>query len=243
MRTRLPSLVLGSSLVIYLAACGSDSAGPPNPNGVCTGATITVPESQGQVISESDLPCLSIPADGGTYLVVPQFATATAAVNLVNFTLTAAPPGAAATSLVASSRRAVPSLSGTADPGQAQRIFEGILRQREHAVAAAARSSGAALGPLASVVHADAVPPPLGSSTTFHVLSNFTNGNTYTTDTAILKYSGTHLLIYQSKNARRRRMASPTRRSPPSETPSISISTRSTSRPSARRRTSTGTGA
>jgi hypothetical protein len=132
---------------------------------------------------------------------VPQFATATASLNLVNFTLTAAPPGAAATSVVASSRRVMPSLTGAADPGQAQRTFEGMLRRRERAVAAAARSSGAGLGPLASRVRADAVPPAVGSSTTFHVLSDFSNGNTYATDTAILKYAGSHLLIYQSKNA------------------------------------------
>jgi len=200
MRTRLPTLVLGSSIVIYLAACGSDSAGPHN-DGVCTGAAITIPTLQGQVISESDLPCLSIPADGGTYLIVPQFATATASLNLVNFTLTAAPPSTPATRVVASSRRAMPNLRGAADPGQAQRIFEGILRQREHSIAAAARSRGAGAGPLASRVREDAVTPTVGSSTTFHVLSDFSNGNTYATDTAILKYAGSHLLIYQSKNA------------------------------------------
>ena len=201
MRTRLPSLVLGSSIVIYLAACGSDSAGPPSQNGVCTAAAFTVPELQGRVIKEADLPCLSIPADGSTYLIVPQFATATASVNLVNFTLSSGTVGAAA-SVVAASRRALPMVAGaTADQGQAQRSLEGMLRKREREVAAAARSSGAAMGPLAGIVHADAVPPVLGSSQAFHVLSNFTTGNTYTTDTATLKYIGSHLLIYQSKNA------------------------------------------
>jgi hypothetical protein len=201
MRTRLPSLVLGSSIVIYLAACGSDSSGPPNHTGNCSGATFTIPALQGQVIKESDLPCLSIPADGGTYLVVPQFATATAAVNVVNFTLTAATPGAAVANVVASARRVFPSITGaSANPGQAQRSFEKILRGRERQVSAAARSGGAG-GPNASVVHTDAVPPVLGSSQSFHVLSDFSNGNTYSTDTATLKYIGTHLLIYVSKNA------------------------------------------
>ncbi|MDQ2766837.1 MAG: hypothetical protein M3Y30_06745, partial [Gemmatimonadota bacterium] len=200
MRTRLPSLVLGSSIVIYLAACGSDSSGPPNPNGVCSGATFTVPVLQGQVIAQSDLPCLSIPADGSTYLVVPQFVTATAGVNLVDFTLTAAAAGATA-NIVSASRHSAPTLSGTtADLGQAQRTFEGMLRRRERAVAAAALSSGTAAVAAASVIHADAAPPVLGSSLPFHVLSDFSN-NTYTTDTATLKYVGTHLLIYVSKNA------------------------------------------
>jgi hypothetical protein len=169
---------------------------------VCTGATFTVPVSQGQVISESDLPCLSIPADGGTYLVVPQFATATAAVNPVDFILGASTVGTALTSVVSASRHALPKMSGaTADLGQTQRAFEGMLRKRERAVAAAARTSGAAAGPNASVIHTEAAPPVLGSSQPFHVLSDFATGNSYTTDTATLKYIGTHLLIYVSKNA------------------------------------------
>ena len=201
MRIRLPSLVLGSSIAIYLAACGSDSTGPPNQQGVCSGATFTVPTLHGQVISESDLPCLSIPADGSTYLVVPQFVTATAGVTLVDFTLSATAPGAAATSLVAASRRPAPMLSGgTVNAGQAQRSFEGMLRRRERDVAAAARTSGIAGGPNANVSHTQSV-PVLGSSQEFHVLSDFSSGSTYSTDTATLKFIGTHLLIYVSKNA------------------------------------------
>jgi hypothetical protein len=199
MRKLLPSLVLGSGVVIYLAACSSDST-PTQPNGVCSGSTFEIAPLTGRVISEADVPCLSIPADGGTYLVVPQFATASAPVNPVAFTLTAGIPGAATASIVSASRQALPTTAGVPDLGRMQRQLDGMLRKREREVAAAARASGAAAGPLASVVHADAVPPAVGSSTTFHVLSNF-NGSQYTTDTATLKYSGTHLLIYLSKNA------------------------------------------
>jgi len=201
MRKLLPSLVLGSGIVVYLAACGSDSS-PTQPNGTCSGAPFTVASMTGRVIAESDLPCLSIPADGGTYLVVPQFATATAAVNPVNFTLSAGVPGSSANRIISASRQAPPFNAGASpDLSRMQRQLEGVLRRREREVAAAVRSNGAAAAPLASTVHADAVPPALGSSTTFHVLSSFTNSSQYTTDTAILKYSGTHLLIYVSKNA------------------------------------------
>jgi hypothetical protein len=201
MRKLLPSLVLGSGIVLYLAACSSDSS-PTGPNGTCSGSTFTVAPLTGRVIAEKDLPCLSIPADGGTYLVVPQFATASAAVNPVDFTLSAGVPGTAVASFVSASRQA-PSLGAGASPdlSQMQRQLEGALRRREREVAAAARSGGSAIGPLASKVHADAAPPVVGSSTSFHVLSSFTNGSLYTTDTAVLKYSGTHLLIYVSKNA------------------------------------------
>jgi hypothetical protein len=201
MRKLLPSLVAGSGILVYLAACSSDSS-PTQPNGTCTGAPFTVASLTGRVIPEADLPCLSIPADGGTYLVVPQFATATAAVNPVDFTLSAGVPGTTADRIVSASRQAPPFSAGASpDLSRMQRQFEGMLRRRERAAAAAARSNGPAVGPLASTVHTDAVPPAVGSSTTFHVLSSFTNGSQYTTDTAILKYSGTHLLIYVSKNA------------------------------------------
>jgi hypothetical protein len=201
MRKLLPSLVLGSSVVIYLAACSSDST-PTGPNGVCNGTSFSVASLTGRVIPVADLACLSIPADGGTYLVVPQFATASAPVNPVSFTLTAGLPGTATASIVSASRQSFP-LSGSVTPdlGQMQRRLDGELRKREREVAAAARSSGAAMGPLANRVNAEAVPPVVGSSTTFHVLSSFTNGSQYTTDTATLKYSGSHLLIYVSKNA------------------------------------------
>jgi hypothetical protein len=201
MRKLLPTLVLGSGIVVYLAACNSES-GPTQPNGTCSGSPFTVASLTGRVIPEADLPCLSIPADGGTYLVVPQFATATAAVNPVNFTLSAGVPGAAATRIMSASRQAPPFGTGAGpDLSRMQRSLEKALRRHEREVAAAARSNGSAAGPLASRVHANAVPPAVGSSTTFHVLSSFTNGSQYTTDTAVLKYSGTHLLIYVSKNA------------------------------------------
>ncbi|HEY2897816.1 MAG TPA: hypothetical protein VGJ12_11795 [Gemmatimonadaceae bacterium] len=200
MRKLLPSLVLGTGIVVYLAACSSDS-GPTQPNGTCSGTPFTVAALTGRVIAEADLPCLSIPADGGTYLVVPQFATATVAVNPVDFTLSAGVPGASANRIVSASRQAPPFSAGASpDLSQMQRSLESALRRREREVAAAARS-GAGTGPLASRVHTDAAPPPVGTSASFHVLSSFTNGSQYTTDTAVLKYSGTHLLIYVSKNA------------------------------------------
>ncbi|MBK5188242.1 MAG: hypothetical protein JJD97_08340, partial [Gemmatimonadaceae bacterium] len=159
MRKVLPLLVLGSGTVLYLAACSSDSTGPKH-TGTCTGTAFTVAALQGRVISQADLPCLSIPADGGTYLIVPQFATASSPVTPVSFTLAAAAPGAATASMVSASRRAMPlSVGATADLGQMQRRFEGMLRRQEREVAASARASGTAMGPLASRVQASAVPP------------------------------------------------------------------------------------
>ena len=199
MRSLLPTLVLGSGLAIAVAACSNDSTGVNPPPGTCSGTTFSLASLEGRVISAADVPCLTIPADGGTYLVVPQFPTDSAPLSPVNFTLSAGTSGATG-QVVMASRRALPrSMNSTVDLGMAQRNFEGYLRRREHEVAAAARSAPpAARGPLASSVRAQLAPP---SDTTFHVLSDFSNGNQFTLDTANLKYTGTHLLIYQSKNA------------------------------------------
>ena len=111
MRKLLPSLVLGSGIIAYLTACGSDSTSP-KPNGGCTGSSFTVAPMTGRVIPEADLACLSIPADGGTYLVVPQFVTATSPVNPVDFTLSAGAPGAAVGNIISASRQALPPVAG-----------------------------------------------------------------------------------------------------------------------------------
>ena len=199
MRSLLPTLVLGSGLAISLAACSNDATGVKPPAGTCSGTTFSLASLNGRVIPAADLPCLTIPADGGTYLVVPQFPTANASVTPVNFTLSAASQGATANIVLASERPSPVSVRPLADLGQAQRKLEGYLRRQERAVAAAARSAPpAARGPLASVVHTSVVPP---STKIFRVLSDFSNNNTFKTDTADLKYTGAHILIYQSKNA------------------------------------------
>ncbi len=199
MRKLLPSLVLGSGLLVYVAAC-SDSLGPSSPTGTCSGTTFTLAALEARVVAAADLPCLTVPADGGTYVVVPQFATANAPLTPVDFSLSAA-TAAAAARLVFSQTRVLPVAPGaSADLGQLQRTFEGMLRRREHSLVAAARASGAARGPLASRVLADVTPPALGSTRPFKVRNSLTGSGT-ALDTAVLKYAGTHLLIYQSQNA------------------------------------------
>ena len=201
MRKLLSSLVLGSGIVVFLAACSSDTSGLKPSNGTCTGTTFTLASLEGRVVPAADLPCLTISADGGTYLVVPQFATASAPVTPVDFTLKAGTAAGATANVVVASKRVFPVAQGaTADPGQLQRQFEGMLRRREHTLAAVARASASANGPLANRVRSDFVPPPVGSTRSFKVRNSLTGSGT-SLDTAILKYSGPHLLIYQSQNA------------------------------------------
>jgi hypothetical protein len=201
MRKALPLLVFGSGLVVYVAACSSDAAGPKPPSGVCTGTAFTLASLEGRVVTAADLPCLTIPTDGGTYLIVPQFATADAPLTPVDFTVTAGTAANPTARVVFASKRVLPVAPGaTADLSQFQRQFEGMLRRREHTMAALARASGTANGPLANRVREDVAPPPLGSTRSFKVRNSLTGSGT-ALDTAILKYAGTHLLIYQSQNA------------------------------------------
>jgi hypothetical protein len=203
MRKLLPTLVFGSSVIVALVACSNDSSGPPPPSGVCSGSSFSVAALQGRVMTAADVPCLTIPADGGTYLVVPQFPTASAANNPVNFSL-AATSASTTMRVVTASKRVLPSqmstlLSGP-ESGVLQRQFEHTLRARERAVGAAAKASGMARGQLANRVQASVV-PPVGSTRSFQVRKSLNANPAYATDTAILKYAGTHLLIYVSKNA------------------------------------------
>ncbi|MDQ2932549.1 MAG: hypothetical protein M3Y05_17235, partial [Gemmatimonadota bacterium] len=197
MRKILPSLVLGSALLVYVAACSDSPAGPGTPGGTCSGSTFALGPLQGRTVSAADLPCMTIAPDGGTYLIVPQFATADAPLTTVTFKLSAGSPAGAAANVVAASKRISP-VARKADLGQLQRSFDGILRQRERTLSAGARTSGSAgIGPLASRVRASVAPP---ATTTFKVRNSLTGSGT-TLDTANLRYSGTHLLIYVSKNA------------------------------------------
>ncbi len=199
MRKLFPSLMLGSGLLVYVAAC-SDSSGPNPPSGNCSGSAFTLGSLEGRTVSAADLACLTIAPDGGTYLIVPQFATADAPVSPVAFSLKAG-TAAATASVVLASRRALPAARGeSADLGQLQRQFEGMLRRREHSLSALARASGRSGGPLASRVLADVAPPVVGSTRAFKVRNSLSGSGT-TLDTAVLKYAGTHLLIYQSQNA------------------------------------------
>jgi len=200
MHKLLPSLVFGSGLVLFAAAC-SDSSGPRLNSDTCTGTPFTLASLEGRVVAAADLPCLSIAADGGTYVIVPQFATATAPLTPVSFTMqagTAANP--TANIVVASKRMLPPTARAYADLGQMQRQFEGMLRRRERSLVSAARASGTATGPLANRVLESVTPPALGSTRPFKVRNSLTGSGT-ATDTAILKFAGAHLLIYQSKNA------------------------------------------
>src|SRR5689334_12568690 len=64
-------------LVLAVSACGHDSVTGLSTDRTCNGSTVTLAALQGVTLAASDLGCLSFAGAGGTYLVVPQFATTT----------------------------------------------------------------------------------------------------------------------------------------------------------------------
>ena len=134
---------------------------------------------------------VTLAAAGASYLIVPQFATNLVANQLVPYSLgsgTIAAAIRASSGIDATSPTAVmPPRDG---PGAAQARFEAALFERNRALVSAStvlpatRRGGALL-----------LPPTLGSTRDFRVLSNETTG-TFGTVTATLAYLGNNVYLY-----------------------------------------------
>ncbi|HEX7941082.1 MAG TPA: hypothetical protein VF488_04730, partial [Gemmatimonadaceae bacterium] len=199
------------AVAAMLAACSSDrptSAGPgcgPAASLSVRGGTsaITDPGSLGPLqaitINADGLPnCLTLDADSGTYIVVPQFATGSGGRSSASYTLDVSSPSApAARASFAMRQDAAPPL-----PVSPQVQLDLTLRGLEHRLAGGAPASLAAWRASADVRRAvsAATLPPIGSTRTFQVLGDLV-GTAFTTDTATLRYVGTNVMIYVSQQA------------------------------------------
>lgn len=196
------------ALVGVLASCSGpgDAVTPPPPpgfaNNPCTPTgTLTLPLAQATRIDCSNGgTTLTLAGNGASYVIVPQFPTNLVVNQSVLYTLETGNLAAASLSAsrVAALNAARPSagpaeFSGFAGPrpGQRQQEFERALFARGRSLA---YPLAAARGP--SLV----MPPTLGSTRTFKVLSNFTT-NTWTQITAQLVYLGNNIYLYIDVNA------------------------------------------
>jgi hypothetical protein len=153
---------------------------------------------------------VTLAAQGASYLVVPEFATNQANMQLVPyrmFTGTAAAtasaqqsraalPGALAASIRAASGDPLAFLK-PGGPGLAQQAADRLMRARARQLAGA--SHVMASRAMAPGVRAAILPPPaLGSVRSFHVNSTPISSNTQTwaTVSARLAYAGTNILLY-----------------------------------------------
>lgn len=175
---------------------GSFANNPCSPTG-----TLQLAVAQGAVIDCSGGgTTVTFAGNGASYLVVPQFPTNQVANQRVSYTLATGSLAAA----LASSQRVAAMRSALA--AQAFGPAGGVpaLRPRQRQLgfenAIFSRVSTAALLPALAPRVAISTPPTLGSTQTFHVLSNFT-ANTWTTVTAQLAFVGANVLLYLDVNA------------------------------------------
>ncbi|MFN2398409.1 MAG: IPT/TIG domain-containing protein [Gemmatimonadaceae bacterium] len=134
--------------------------------------------------------CLGLEGDSANYVVVPQFATATAPLAQVPFTL-----GSQGTlAQFISSQPVQPTMVGGFNRVQAD--FELSLRRTEHQLAPAA----AALGPTRFLGGQVLEALTLNSTRSFKVLSDL-DGNNFKSATGRLKFIGANILLYVDTNA------------------------------------------
>jgi hypothetical protein len=174
-------------VLLLLAAChrdGVDSVVPRCP----AGSALSAPYAAVTMSSAQVPDCLSLPANGATYLVVGQFASVGDPANVVNWEIGTAATGGSA---VAASRSArVPG------DNQARRGFETTLRALERAIAPRAHAEAIAARSGASpAVAAIVQPPPLGTIRDFKVVAAL-DGSSFTSVAARLMYAGDHILLY-----------------------------------------------
>ncbi|HEX6966977.1 MAG TPA: hypothetical protein VF166_14390 [Gemmatimonadaceae bacterium] len=154
--------------------------------GVSAAAGTLVP-LQGATASAAELPsCLQLVADGGTYLVVPQFAADSGPFTGVGYAIASQANG----TLGSLQHLTTPATA----PASVQMHFDAMLRRSDHRMAMRIQSSNPPIR--ANVVRAQtAGVPDSGSIRDFVVLSNL-DGTTADTAHAALQYIGTNILMY-----------------------------------------------
>ena len=204
--TRLSGVPIVVVPLFILAACSDHSPVAPAV-ATCTSTTqgVTLGPSQAITVPAAELStCLSLPANGATYIVVPQFATAATSVTPISYEL-GGQGGIVSASINAALVRGNVQAAGSLHVNPAQRQFDHLLRTRERQLArvtpvAALRAE--ILASQAAPAAAPPAPPAVGSTRAFFVCGDFTCDTTrFVTDTAVLKFAGTNILLYVSTKA------------------------------------------
>ena len=184
---------------VVLAGCSKKDSNPAAPVGTCIGSTITLTAFQVTTVAAADAGCVSMPADGSTYLVVPQFASGSGPTSHIGYEIGSGPPATRdVLPLVSGPNASVVRAAGLmAPPRGVRERFDFSLRAQERELHAAAKArSGPA--PKAAIVAVG--PPTLGSQRIFWVCTDL-NCAVFKKDTAVAQYVGARIAIYVSQNA------------------------------------------
>ncbi|MES1259212.1 MAG: hypothetical protein ABUL71_01360, partial [Gemmatimonadota bacterium] len=204
MSFRRPGPTSALLLAALLSSCGSPETTSPPPstglfaNNPCapTGTLTLAVATSARIDCTNGGTTLTLAGNGASYLIVPQFPTNLVVNQRVSYSI--ATGNLAAASLTAQRVAALRSqaapalppefaLSSGPLPGRRQMEFERAVFSRARAVGYQA--------PATARSKALVVPPTLGSTRTFKVLSNF-SANTWTTITAQLVYLGNNIYLY-----------------------------------------------
>ena len=188
--------------VAFLVGACSDSTEPPPPTEVscrpADAATGTVPLAtfQGRTFRGAELSrCAWVTGTGARYVVVPQFATATATRSLVRYALGSG-GSVATTTRVAGSQPVSPAVQ-----------LDNALRQIEHGLVGHAARDAAELRALRLSTQSVRGPSfqVVGSTRQFKVLSAIPANNqqqlSFANVTATLRFAGQNILIYVDQQA------------------------------------------
>jgi hypothetical protein len=198
LRARTP---IALTLLFAAAACSSNSGGGGTGNPpTCTGSTITVPVDQVMTVSQADAPCVQFAADGSTYMIVPQFATGDQNLSTaqIGYEMGTFATGSADIVPYRPGEPSVPKWSLSPTPHGIRQKFDFALREKERALARTARPQAQAQLPPG--VARGGGPPSVGDTGVFWVCGDL-NCDTFKRDTSIVKFVGTKIAIFLSKNS------------------------------------------
>ncbi len=203
-------VALVGACVTMLSACGDSTR--PGTGGVidedCSTGAVALGSLQGAIFPAAQVAsCLALPADGGTYVVVPNFPTETAPARPVSFVVSTELKQAGTASLATGNLVRDYSAQGLTlahrPVGQGfgpAATFETMLRAKERRLARMAPASRTAISAERARAVAGAPPPAVGSTHEFQVCVN-SSCSQFKNDTAILKFAGNKILIYQGQHA------------------------------------------
>lgn len=204
------------AVLVALASCGGDNPVTPTPPVTPTGTTFKINPCPGGTVqlavgASARVDCsgggttVTLAGNGASYLIVPEFATEQGDTTPVRYNIATGTAASASISPLFSGARAA---SGSASPMLTAGGLVPAMRPMAAQIAAerVLRGRGklqAGTGALrASLMRAPAVQraaqltiPPVGSTRSFRVLSNF-NTNAFKTVGARLAFSGSNVLLY-----------------------------------------------
>ncbi len=175
-----------------LAACNSAPSSTETTD-QCTGTPFTMTDNEVTTIPATDAPCATMPPDGATYIVTPQYGSGVGPTTSVGYEIGAvAPP---------QQDRAPYMMTGDANRVRPwarrghgmQEKFDYGLRERERAIASSGHNITASRRRPTSALRT----LPVIVTDTFEVCVSL-DCTQFKLDTATLKYSGSHIEIFVS---------------------------------------------